>query len=326
MGKPKILVARKLPPAVEDRLCRDYDVVLNAGDRIYSRDQLPGALEGKDGLIVTPSEKLDAAMIAALPDTVGIIATFSVGYDHIDIPAARKKGLVVTNTPRVLDDATADVAMLLMLAAARRAHEGEALVRADEWRGWHTQMLLGVHVTGKRLGIYGMGRIGQAVARRARGFDMEIHYHNRRPAAEAEALGARYHDSLESLLKVSDFLSVHCPSTDETRSSIDARRLALMPEGAVLVNTARGDIVDDGALIAALRSGRLFAAGLDVFRGEPAIDPRYRELKNVFLLPHLGSATVETRDAMGYTCCDNLDAFFAGRACPNDLTGMAAGE
>ncbi len=322
MGKPKILVARKLPPAVEARLSRDYDVRLNESDRIYSRRELCEALAGFDGLIVTPSETLDAATIAELPETIGIIATFSVGYDHIDVPAAVEKGIVVTNTPGVLDDATADIAMLLLLAAARRAHEGEALVRADRWRGWHTQMLLGVHVTGKRLGIYGMGRIGQAMARRARGFDMEIHYHNRRPVAEAAALGARYHDSLDSLLEVSDFLSIHCPSTDETRSSIDARRLSLLPEGAVLINTARGDIVDDDALIAALQSGRLFAAGLDVFRGEPAIDPRYRELDNAFLLPHLGSATVETRDAMGYSCCDNLDAYFAGRPCPNSLNGQ----
>ena len=226
---------------------------------------------------------------------------------------------MVTNTPEVLNDATADVAMLCLLGAARRGAEGDRMVRAGEWVGWHSTMMLGVHVTGKRLGIFGMGRIGRAVARRARGFDMEVHYNNRsRLAPEIEG-DAVWHDTVESLLAASDFLSINAPSTPETRKFLDAERIALLPDGAVVVNTARGDLVDDDALVDALRSGKVAAAGLDVFAGEPNLDPRYRTLDNTFLLPHIGSASHETRDAMGYCCLDNLDAFFAGRPCPNPL-------
>ena len=226
---------------------------------------------------------------------------------------------MVTNTPDVLNDATADVAMLCLLGAARRGAEGDRMVRAGGWLGWHSTMMLGVHVTGKRLGIFGMGRIGRAVARRARGFDMEIHYCNRSRLAPGLEDGAVWHDTPESLLAVSDFLSINAPSTPETRNFLDAERIARLPDGAVVVNTARGDLVDDDALIDALRSGKVAAAGLDVFAGEPNLDPRYRGLDNTFLLPHIGSASLETRDAMGYCCLDNLDAFFAGRPCPNAL-------
>ncbi|MCP5153170.1 MAG: D-glycerate dehydrogenase [Ectothiorhodospiraceae bacterium] len=317
--RPKILAARLLPPNVEARLARDFAATSNPDDVIWSADELVARAAGHDGMVVASSEKMTAEVIGRLPESVRIIATFSVGYEHIDVAAAARRGIVVTNTPDVLTDATADIAMLCMLGAARRAWEGERLLREGRWDRWATTMLLGVHVTGKRLGIFGMGRIGRAVAQRARGFSMEIHYHNRSRLPADEELGATYHADPEALLPVSDFLSINSPSTPQTRKFLDARRIALLPDGAVVVNTARGDIVDDTALIAALRSGKVAAAGLDVFDGEPRLDPGYLELENAMLLPHIGSATHETRDAMGYCCLDNLDAFFAGRPCPNAL-------
>jgi len=313
--KPRLLVARKLPQPVEQRIGAAYDARFNADDSVYEPGTLISLADdiSADAVLVTPTEKCTSALIGGLPDTVRIIATFSVGYDHIDVAAATGKGLAVTNTPDVLTDATADIALLLMLGAARGGGWGEAMIRNATWGAWSPTGPLGIEVTGKRLGILGMGRIGRAVARRARAFDMDIHYHNRtRLAADAEA-GATFHETPESLLAVSDFLSINCASTDETRGLLDADRIALMPDGAIVVNSARGDIVDDDALIEALQSGKLFAAGLDVFRGEPNIDPRYRELENTFLLPHLGSATQETRIAMGMRAVDNLDAFFAGK-------------
>ena len=317
--RSKILCTRRMPPNVEARLARDYDALLNPEDRIYSRDDLVRGSEGRDGIICAGGDPMTAAVIERLPGSVGIIATYSVGYEHIAAEAAKARGIVVTNTPDVLNDATADIAMLCLLGAARRGAEGDRMVRAGEWVGWHSTMLLGVHVTGKRLGIFGMGRIGRAVARRARGFDMEIHYSNRSRLPPELEVGAVWHDTPESLLAVSDFLSINAPSTPETRRFLNADRIALLPEGAVVVNTARGDLVDDDALIDALRAGKVAAAGLDVFAGEPNLDPRYRELDNTFLLPHIGSASHETRDAMGFCCLDNLDAFFAGRPCPNAL-------
>ena len=317
--KPRILCTRRMPPNVEARLARDYDATLNPEDRIYSADGLLEASEGKDGIFCAGGDPLTAGVIERLPQSVGILATYSVGYEHIAVDAAKGRGIVVTNTPEVLNDATADVAMLCLLGAARRGAEGDRMVRAGEWVGWHSTMMLGVHVTGKRLGIFGMGRIGRAVARRARGFDMEIHYHNRNRLAPELEGDATWHDTPESLLAASDFLSINAPSTPGTRKFLNAERIALMPDGAVVVNTARGDLVDDDALIDALRSGKVAAAGLDVFAGEPNLDPRYRTLDRTFLLPHIGSASHETRDAMGYCCLDNLDAFFAGRPCPNPL-------
>lgn len=317
--RPSLLVTRHLPAEVEARALRDYDARLNPEDRILGPDLVQRAA-GADALLVCTSEKLDAAAIAALPATIRIIATFSVGYEHIDVEATRSRDIVVTNTPDVLTEATADVAMLLLLAASRRAQEGSDMVRQDRWRGWYSTMLLGRQLTGSRLGILGMGRIGSATARRAAAFGMEIHYHNRRPLPPENAGGAIYHPELSSLLAASQFLSIHCPSGPESRRLIDAERIAMLPDGAVVVNTARGDIIDDEALIAALSSGKLFAAGLDVFAGEPNVHPGYRTLDNVFLLPHLGSATVETRNAMGFCALDNLDAFFAGRPVPNPVT------
>jgi glyoxylate reductase len=245
------------------------------------------------------------------------MATYSVGHDHIDLAAAKARGIIVTNTPDVLTDATADIAMLLILGAARGASWGERMVREGRWTSWSPIAPLGHDVTGKRLGIVGMGRIGQALARRARGFDMPIHYFNRKRLPPEQEMGAVYHPSLAAMLPNCDFLSINCASTPDTRGMINATVFDKLPQGAIVVNTARGDIVNDDDLIAALKSGELAAAGLDVFRNEPNIDPRFRELDNVFLLPHLGSATPDTRTAMGMRAVDNLEQFFKGEA-PRD--------
>lgn len=314
----KLTVARKLPDVVEQRLVENYDVTLNPDDTIYSRDQLIALSQGASALFVSPTEKCDADLIAGLPDTIKILATFSVGHDHIDVKAATARNILVTNTPGVLTNATADIALLLLLGAARGAYWGDKMVRDDTWGAWAPTYPLGIEVSGKRLGILGMGRIGQAVADRARAFNMEIHYFNRSRVSSDLEKGATYHDTPQSLFAQSQFLSINCASTDETRKLLNTDNIALLPKGAVVINSARGDIIDDDALIAALKSGHLGAAGLDVFDGEPNIDPRYRELNNTFLLPHLGSATLETRNAMGMRAVDNLDAFFNNQT-PRDL-------
>jgi lactate dehydrogenase-like 2-hydroxyacid dehydrogenase len=259
----------------------------------------------------------DAGVIAALPPRLRVIANHSVGTDHVDLAAAKAKGVVVTNTPDVLSDATAEIAILCMLGAARRGAEGDRMIRDGRWDFWSPAFMVGRQVTGRRFGVLGMGRVGQVTADRARGFGMEVHYHNRRRLEPALEKGAVFHDTVEGLMAVSDVLSLHCPATPETRDLINDRTLALLPEGAILVNTARGALVDEVALVAALKSGRLFAAGLDVFKTEPGGNPEIAALPNVFLLPHIGSATRETRDAMGFRALDNLDAIFAGRA-PQD--------
>ncbi len=316
-SKPAVFVTRRLPDAVTERLTRGYRATLNQDDRVMSPDEIAAGAAGAEALIVTPSDKITAALIGRLPTSIKAVATFSVGYEHVDLNAAKARGLVVTNTPDVLTDATADITLLLMLGAARRAHEGEAIVRDGSWKSWATTFMLGTHVTGKRLGILGMGRIGQAVAKRARGFDMTIHYSNRSRLAPEKELGAVFHANPDDLLPHADFFSINCPASPETHHFLNAARIARLPDGAIVVNTARGTIVDDAALIAALKSGKLAAAGLDVYENEPNLNPGYRPLENTFLLPHLGSATVETRNGMGFKCLDNLDAFFAGKAPPN---------
>ncbi len=321
-SKPKLTVSRKLPRTVEQRLLADYDVTLNADDTIFTADQLLERAKGADALLVTPTEKCTSDFIANLPETIKIMATFSVGYDHIDVNAAAAAGLTVTNTPDVLTDATADIALLLLLGAARGAYWGDKMVRTDTWGAWSPTGPLGIEFSGKKLGILGMGRIGQAVADRARAFNMEIHYSKRTKLPEALEKGAIYHENVESLLAQSQFLSINCASTPETHKLLNRENIALMPDGAVVVNSARGDIIDDDALIEALQSGKIAAAGLDVFTGEPNIDPRYRSLDNAFLLPHLGSATLETREAMGLRAVDNLDAFFNNQT-PGDLVTPA---
>jgi lactate dehydrogenase-like 2-hydroxyacid dehydrogenase len=315
--KPVVLVTRKLPEAVEDRLRRDYQPRLNPDDRLYSRDALIEAAAGADAIIPCHTERFSAEVIARLPASVRIIANFSVGYDHVDVEAAKGRGLVVTNTPEVLSDATAELTILLMLGAARRASEGERLVRTRTWRDWSPSFMVGTQVSGKRLGIVGLGRVGRVTARRARGFDMKIHYHDlQRLPSDLEA-GAIYHPSPEDLMPHCDFLAFHCVATPQTRKMLNSDRIALLPPGAIVVNASRGAVIDDEALIAALKSGKVAAAGLDVYNNEPDIHPEYRELPNTFLMPHIGSATKETRDAMGFRALDNLDAFFAGRA-PKD--------
>ena len=316
--RPSLLLTRKLPEAVEERACRDYEVRLNPHDELLGT-ALSGMATGADALLICSSESMTAEVIAKLPSSVRVIATYSVGYEHIDLEAARAKGLCVTYTPDVLTDATAETTMLLVLAAARRASEGDQLVRANRWRRWSPTGLLGIEVTGKHLGILGMGRIGRALAKRARGFEMTIHYSNRDrlpPELESDAI---YHEDARDMFGQIDFLSINCPATTETHHFLNAERIAWLRDGAVVVNTARGTIIDDDALIAGLKSGKVAAAGLDVFDGEPNIHPGYRELPNTFLLPHLGSGTRETRDAMGFKCLDNLDAFFAGLEPPDRL-------
>jgi lactate dehydrogenase-like 2-hydroxyacid dehydrogenase len=312
-----LLISRRLPPMVEQRAAASYHARLNPADEPYTQDRLLALAQGADGLLVCPGNTVDAALIGRLPASVKIVATYSVGYDHIDVKAAAQRGMVVTNTPEVLTDATADATILLMLAAARRAGEGERLVRAAQWDGWKPTQLLGTHVTGKRLGILGMGRIGQAVARRARGFDMVIHYSDIRRLPPAQEQGAIFHADPDALLGQVDVLSLHMPGGADTRHFLNAARLAKLPRGAIVVNAARGTLVDDDALVAALKSGHIAAAGLDVYANEPMLHPGYRALDNAFLLPHLGSATVETRNAMGFRALDNLDAFFAGKTPPD---------
>jgi len=314
-----LLVSRRLPPMVEQRAADNYDARLNTDDVPYAAERLLALAEGADALLVCPGNTIDAALLGKLPSRVKIVATYSVGYDHIDVKAAAERGIVVTNTPDVLTDATADAAILLMLAAARRAGEGERLVRAGQWDGWKPTQLLGTHITGKRLGILGMGRIGQAVARRARGFGMTIHYSDIRRLSPEQEQGAVFHADPDALLGQVDVLSLHMPGGAETARFLNAARLAKLPKGAVVVNAARGTLVDDEALIAALRSGHIAAAGLDVYANEPKLHPGYRALDNAFLLPHLGSATVETRNAMGFRALDNLDAFFAGKTPPDKV-------
>ena len=311
--KPVILVTRKLPDAVEARLKRDYEAIFNPDDALYTKDELIERVQGAQGILPCHTEKFDSDMIAQLPNDVKIIANFSVGVDHCDLAAAKDKGIVVTNTPDVLSDATAEIAILLLLGAARRAGEGETLVRTRTWKDWSPSFMVGVQVTGKRLGIVGMGRVGQMVARRAKCFGMEIHYHNRSRLAPDLEDGAIYHNNLEDMLPLCQFLSLNCPNTPETAGMLNAGVISQLPDGAVVINTARGGVVDDDALIGALASGKLAAAGLDVFNNEPDIHTGYRDLKNTFLLPHIGSATAETRDAMGFRALDNLDAYFAGR-------------
>ena len=315
--RPLILVTRTLMPDAEARLLRSFKARLSPDDVPMSADKIIAAAHGVDGILISPTDRLDADAVAALPTGVRIIACHSVGVDNVDIEAARRRGIVVTNTPDVLSAATAEIALLLMLGAARRASEGERLIRSGNWKYWAINFMVGTEMTGKRLGIIGMGRIGQLVADRARGFDMVIHYWNRRRLPPEMEDGAQFHERLEDMLPQADFLSIHCPLTDETRGLLNAERLALLPHGAIVVNTARGPIIDDEALIAALRSGQVAAAGLDVFTDEPRINPAYLTLDNTFLLPHVGSATRETRTAMGMKAIANLEAFFHGDAPPD---------
>lgn len=313
-------MTRKLPDAVEARLQQDYEVLLNQDDHTLSEAEILEAARRCDGIVTSAIDRWPGDLLRRLPSRVRIMATFSVGFDHIDIAAAREKGITVTNTPDVLTDATADVAILLLLAASRRAWEGQRLIREDRWIGWRPTQLMGLGMAGRNLGIVGMGRIGAATAARARAFGLKIHYHNRSRVAPEMEQDAVYHQTLETMLPLCHFLSLHCPATPQTRHMINRGTIEMMPRNAVVVNTARGALVDDEALIEALRTGRLLAAGLDVFDNEPALHPGYRNLDNCYLLPHMGSATVDARNAMGFRCLYNLDSFFAGNAAPDAVT------
>ena len=315
--KPKVLVTRKLPDAVEARLAGDFDAKFNADDAAYDAGTLVELSQGCDAVLICSSDKFTADIIERLPSDLRVISTFSVGYEHIDVAAASARNITVTNTPGVLDAATADLTMLLMLGAARRASEGEAMIRQGRWEAWSPTGMLGTDISGKRLGIFGMGGVGRAVATRARGFDMEVHYHNRTRLSPEEEGGAQYHESPETLLPASQVLSLHAPLSPQTRHFLTKERIELLPQNAIVINAARGDLVVDDDLIEALKSGKLAAAGLDVYPGEPNIHPEYRHLLNTFLLPHMGTSTVETRDAMGFCALDNLDAVFAGKTPPN---------
>lgn len=311
--KPVVLVTRKLPDSVEDRLRRDYTPILNPDDVLYSSDEIIERAKGADAIMPCHTERFSAAVIARLPKRVRAIANFSVGYDHVDTEAAKARGLIVTNTPEVLSDATAELTMMLMLGAARRASEGERLVRTRQWKDWSPSFMVGTQLTGKRLGILGFGRVGRVVAKRARGFEMEIHYNDiKRSSPELEE-GAIFHKTPAELMPHCDFLALHCVASPQTVKILNAGLIALLPDGAIVVNASRGVVVDDDALISALKSGKLTAAGLDVYNNEPDIHPEYRQLPNVFLMPHIGSATKETRIAMGFRALDNLDAIFAGK-------------
>ncbi len=320
MATPKILLTRRWPAEVQSYLAERYDATLNERDVLPGPDELRAAMRSYDAVCPTVTDKLTADILQAGAGRVKILANLGVGVSHIDLEACKRLGIVVTNTPDVLTESTADIAVMLMLMAARGAGAGEREVRNRTWAGWGPMRNLGAEVTGKTLGLIGFGRIGQATARKAHhGFGMRVIYFSRRPAdAEIEAeTGATHRASLDQLLAEADFVSLHCPGGAQNRHLIDARRLAQMQKSAFLINTARGEVVDEGALAIALRSGTIAGAGLDVYENEPRMPDELLALENVVLLPHLGSATLETRTAMGMRVARNLDSFFSGAAPPD---------
>ncbi len=312
--KPKIALTRRLPDPVERQAATLFDMITNPADTPWTAETWANC--PANAILCTVTDRIDAAIIASLPDNVRLLANFGVGVSHIDLDAVHARGIAVSNTPDVLTDATADIAMLLLLGTARRASEGEAMMRAQAWRGWAPTAMLGTHLHGKTLGIYGMGRIGEAMAMRAAAFGMNIVYHGRRARTDL-AFAADFIADPADFWPRCQFLSLHAPLTDGTRGLIHQHVIGQLPPGAIIINTARGELIDDDALIAALGTGRIAGAGLDVFTGEPAFDPRYAALPNTFLLPHLGSATLETRTAMGLRAIANAAAFFAGEAMPD---------
>lgn len=311
MSKPKILLTRRWPEMVEARLAASYDLTLNRNDVPMDAAALAQAMRDHDALCPTVTDKITSDIILTEGRRAGIIGNYGAGFEHIDLDAAREGGVAVTNTPDVLTDATADIAMTLILMATRRAGEGERELRAGEWTGWRPTHLLGRSLRGKVLGLVGYGRIARAVAERASAFRMEVAVHSRSRADDVPE--SAYHASLDSLLRIADVVSLHAPGGAATRHMIDAAALGAMKRDAVLVNTGRGTLIDEAALGQALKAGTIAAAGLDVYEREPAVDAELAGLPNAVLLPHLGSATLETREAMGMKVADNLDAFFTGR-------------
>ena len=314
----KILITRKLIKSSEEYASTIFDIKLNEEDKLLTKDELIDKSSDCDGILSSLTEKLDADVISKLSDKVKIISNFAVGFGNIDSDAAKKRNIIVTNTPDVLTDATAEIAMLVLLGAARRAKEGIEWANKKNWK-WSSTFLMGKQLTGSRLGILGMGRIGRAVADRARSFGMKIHYYNRSRLNKNLEKNAVYHKSLESLLSVSDFFSINCPSTKETKHIINNKTIKCFPNGAVVSNSARGDMIDDDAMVDALKNGKIFALGLDVYNGEPDIHPDYLTLPNVFVLPHLGSATKKTRTAMADLAINNIDEFFKTGKCKNKI-------
>jgi lactate dehydrogenase-like 2-hydroxyacid dehydrogenase len=312
-SKPVLWITRHLSQNTLERARRDYEVIIDSCDNPASAETIINYSQKSDAIIPCHSEIFSRDVVEKLDSRVKIIANHSVGVDHCDLVALQQRRIVVTNTPDVLSDATAEIAFLLLLGAARRAVEGDTLVRSGQWSSWSPAFMVGHQVTGKRLGIIGMGKVGQVMAKRARGFDMEVHYHNRCRLAPEKELGAQFHDSLDSLLPQCDFISLHCPVTDETRGLVDAGFLAKLPHGAILVNTARGALIVEEDLHNAIDSGQLTAAGLDCFVTEPGGNELFSKHKNIFTLPHIGSATFDTRDAMGFRALDNLDTYFSGK-------------
>ena len=314
----KILITRRLLRSNEDRAKELFDANLNLNDELYSQEKLIKLSHGCDGVLSALTDKLDEKTINRLPDSVKILSNFAVGFGNIDLEAAKKRNIIVTNTPEVLTDATAEIGILLILGACRRASEGIQGAKDANWK-WSADYLIGKQLTGARLGILGMGRIGQKIANIAKSLGMVVHYHNRSKLSSEKEQGSIYHDNLKSLMEVSDVLSVCCPASKETINLINKETLEYLPKGAVVTNVARGDIVDDEALIDALDRRKVYAVGLDVYKGEPNLNPGYLKHKTAFILPHLGSATKETRTAMANLAIDNLSEFFKTGSCKNKV-------
>jgi len=314
----KILVTRKLLKECEEKASKMFDANLNSNDELYSQNNVIEMSQGCDGILSSLTDKMDAETINKLPESIKIISNFAVGFGNIDLEAAKKKGIAVTNTPDVLTDATAEIGILLILGACRRVPEGIQGAKDCNWK-WSADYLIGKQLTGARLGILGMGRIGQKIARIAKSLGMIIHYHNRSKLSPDKDNGATYHDTLKSLMSSSDVLSVCCPASNETINLINKETLEYLPKGAVVTNVARGDIVDDEALIDALERRKVYAVGLDVYKGEPNLNPGYLKYKQAFILPHLGSATKETRTAMANLAIDNIEEYFKTGNCKNKV-------
>jgi lactate dehydrogenase-like 2-hydroxyacid dehydrogenase len=322
MKKPVLVVTTHHVKEVEERIDQNYDARRNPNEALFSRQELLAASDGADALFITPVDRLDSEFFKSVSPSVKVIATYSVGFEHIDLGGAALRKIAIAYTPGINSEATADIAILLMLGASRRAYEAQEILRTGVWIPTSSTLLLGWQVGGKSLGIFGMGRVGQAVARRARGFGMKIHYSNPSRLPDEVVGDAVFHESSRDLLRESQFLSLHAPETPETHHFLNAETIKLLPKGSIIVNTARGGLVVDRDLIAALKSGQIAAAGLDVFEGEPKLHPGYLVLKNTFLLPHIGSATIETRTAMGMLALDNIDAVLAGEPAPSLVVGL----
>ena len=314
----KILITRKLIKDSEDKAIEIFDSKLNSNDELYSQAKVIEMSQDCDAILTSLTDKMDKETINKLPETIKVISNFAVGFGNIDLEAAKKRDIVVTNTPDVLSDATAEIGILLILGACRRAAEGIDSAREGGWK-WSADYLIGKQLTGTRLGILGMGRIGQKIANIARSLGMVIHYHNRSKLSEDKEKDAIYHDNLKSLFSVSEVLSICCPATKETENIINKETVEYFPRGAVITNIARGDIVDDDALIDALNRRKIYAAGLDVFKNEPNLNPGYLKIKTAFILPHLGSATKDTRVAMANLAIDNIEEFFNTGNCKNKV-------